>query len=219
MGLQQFERRLERLVEGAFAKAFRSSLRPVELGRRLTREMDLHRTVGVRGGLIAPNHFSVALAPSDREQFATFEDALVRDLGEMAREHAREEAYSFLGPVSVELITDDGLGAGQFLLASEVSEAPGGGPTGSLVQADGSRIVLGDDPVTIGRLPECDVVLSDPNVSRRHAEVRRQGDDIVVVDLDSTNGTKVNGAGVKERKLRDGDEISVGTARLRFEAS
>ena len=220
MGLQQFERRLERLVEGVFAKAFRSSLRPVELGRRLTREMDLRRTVGVRGELIAPNHFTFALSDTDREQFTSFEDALRRELGEMAREHAREERYAFLGPVEVEITTDPGLTTGQFLVAGSVREgAGGGGAVGSLVLPDGERIVVGTEPLTIGRLPECDVVLSDPSVSRRHAEVRRRDGSILVVDLDSTNGTKVNGAGVRERALADGDEIKVGSASLRFEAS
>jgi hypothetical protein len=219
MGLQQFERRLERLVEGVFAKAFRSELRPVELGRRLTREMDLHRTVGVRGELIAPNHFTVALSPQDHEAFHTFEDALHRELADAAREHARDERYAFLGPVTVDLVTDADVGAGQFLIASEVREAQGGVPVGSLVQPDGARIPITDDPVTIGRLPECDVVLTDPNVSRRHAEVRRQNGQIVVVDLDSTNGTRVNGTGVREQRLDDGDVITVGTATLRFEAS
>ena len=95
----------------------------------------------------------------------------------------------------------------------------GGGPAGSLVLADGGRLVVGDEPLTIGRLPECDVVVADPNVSRRHAEVRRQDGQFVVVDLDSTNGTTVNGARVKERRLADGDEIAVGGTRLRFEAS
>ena len=79
--------------------------------------------------------------------------------------------------------------------------------------------LLTDDPVTIGRLPDCDVVLADTNVSRRHAEVRRQGNGFVVVDLGSTNGTKVNGLGVRERRLADGDEILVGNTKLRFEAS
>jgi pSer/pThr/pTyr-binding forkhead associated (FHA) protein len=73
--------------------------------------------------------------------------------------------------------------------------------------------------VTIGRLPECDVILGDPNVSRRHAEIRRQGTGFVVVDLGSTNGTRVNGAGVKERRLVDGDEITVGGTKILFEAS
>lgn len=219
MGLQQFERRLERLVEGVFAKAFRSSLRPVELGRRLTREMDLRRTFGVRGETIAPNHFTIALSESDRKQFASFEEALRRELGEAAREHARDEHYVFLGPVDIEFDTDPSLTTGQFLLAGDVREGATPGPVGSIVGPDGVRVQLGNEPLTIGRLPECDVVLSDPSVSRRHAEVRRQRDEIVIVDLGSTNGTRVNGTGVKERRLHDGDEITVGNVTLRFEAS
>ena len=102
MGLQQFEERLERLVEGTLAKPFRSNLQPVEIGRRLTREMDLHRRVGVRG-LIAPNAFAVTLSPADVTRFANFIDALSRELSDAAREHARIEGYSFVGPVEVEI--------------------------------------------------------------------------------------------------------------------
>src|SRR5204862_5615943 len=135
MGLQQFEQRLERLVEGAFAKAFRSGLQPVELGRRLSREMDLQRTVGVHG-LMSPNKFKVALSPSDAERFATFSDALVRELSEAVREHARDEGYKFVGPVQVELETDGSLGQGEFLVAGEISEGPGGHAAGSLSLPD-----------------------------------------------------------------------------------
>ena len=102
MGLQQFEERLERLVEGTLAKPFRSNLQPVEIGRRLTREMDLHRRVGVRG-LIAPNAFAVTLSPADVSRFANFIDALSRELSDAAREHAKIESYSFVGPVEVEI--------------------------------------------------------------------------------------------------------------------
>jgi hypothetical protein len=218
MGLADLERRLERLVEGVFAKAFRSGLQPVELLRRLTREMDATRTHGVRG-VIAANHFTFALAPDDHEKFAAFESSLLRDLADGAREHARAEGYHFLGPLSVELAEDPGVTPGTFLLASEMQEGPGGGTVGTVVLADGTRIGVGDDPVTIGRMPECDVVLNDQNVSRRHAEVRRQDGDFVVVDLGSTNGTRVNGAGVRERRLVDGDEITVGGTTLRFETS
>ncbi len=104
-------------------------------------------------------------------------------------------------------------------MASAFQEAPGGATVGSMFLEDGRRIEIGEQPLTIGRMPECDITLSDPNVSRRHAEVRRQGTGFVVVDLNSTNGTRVNGAGVKERLLNDGDEITVGGTKLRFEAS
>src|SRR5438067_2655732 len=153
MGLQQFERRLERLVEGVFAKAFKSGLQPVELGRRLTREMDTNRTLGVRG-TIAPNHFVIELSPSDYQRFAAFEEALRRELADAARQHARDEKYEFLGPVGVEIGHDSNIAAGTFLLAGDVVSAPGGGVVGSLVLPDGRRIMVGDDPVTIGRLRE-----------------------------------------------------------------
>ena len=218
MGLKQFEQRLERLVEGVFAKTFRSGLEPVELGRRLTREMDMERIVGVNGR-VAPNHFAISLSPEDSRRFDTVAEALTRELAEAVREHARDEGYSFMGPVQIELDEDPSLGKGEFLVGSAMVEAPGGAAVGSLAMGDGRRVGIGEDPVSIGRLPECDVVLSDPNVSRRHAEVRRRGNDFVVVDLGSTNGTKVNGAGVRERVLVDGDEITVGGTHIRFEAS
>lgn len=218
MGLQQFERRLEHLVEGAFAKVFRSGLQPVELGRRITREMDANRTVGVRG-VIVPNRFRVAISPADETRFASFSEALSRELAEAAREHAQTEGYSFMGPVEVELHRDESLGAGEFLLAGEVAERAGGGPVGSLALDDGSIVRLGEEPVVIGRLPQCDIALADPNVSRRHAELRPAEGGWVVVDLGSTNGTRVNGSAVTERALQDGDEVMVGNTRLRFQAS
>lgn len=217
MGLQQFERRLERLVEGVFAKAFRSGLQPVEVGRRITREMDIGRTVGVRG-VVAPNHFTITVDPSDHAKFVSYEETLLRELGDAAREHARDEGYRFMGPVEVELVSDK-LGAGVFDVAADVREGPGGGPYAALVLEDGTRIDLGEDPVCIGRLSECEIPLSDKNVSRRHAEVRREGAGFVVVDLDSTNGTRVNGARVKQRELSDGDEVTVGATKLRFEST
>ena len=218
MGIRQFEQRLERLVEGVFAKTLRSGLEPVEIAHRLTREMDLHRSMGVNG-LMAPNHFNVAVSAADKSNFASYEQALLRELSEAVREHARDENYGFVGPVHVEIEEDPGLGAGEFLVSSEMQEAPGGVAVGSLLLSDGRRIPVGEDPISIGRLPECDVVLSDPNVSRRHAEVRRRGNEFIVIDLGSTNGTRVNGAGVKERRLNDGDKITLGGTQILFEAS
>jgi Protein of unknown function (DUF3662)/FHA domain len=217
MGLQQFERRLERLVEGAFAKAFRSGLQPVEVGRRLTREMDLRRTVAPRGTLV-PNKFFVALSAFDRQRFASFESELVAELVAAARDHARTEDYLFLGPVEVELSTDEDLTPGTMLVAGEMAPSDAGPAT--LVLPDGNRIPVGKETLTIGRLADCGIVLSDPNISRRHAEVRKDTDagGHMIVDLGSTNGTKVNGTLVKQHRLRDGDEITLGATRLRYEA-
>ena len=218
MGLQKFEGRLERLVDGTLSKAFRGELHPVEIGRRVTREMDLKRRLGVHG-LIAPNAFVVHLSASDFDRFESFLDALVRELEEAAREHARTEEYVFVGPVTVSVMEDPRERRGRFDIVSDVHEGPAGLPAASIVLADGERVVLGADPITIGRLPESSVVVTDPNASRRHAEIRRSGSDVVLVDLNSTNGTRVNGANVRERKLADGDEVVIGTTVLRFETS
>ena len=214
MGLQQFEQRLERLVEGVFAKAFRSGLHPVELGRRMVREMDLQRTVGVRG-VIAPNQFTVTVGSDDRARLAPLEQTLVQDLTDYVREHAREEGFRLAGPVSVVLATDVSLGRGVFRVDARHRE---GGATDGLVLGDGTRIAIGDEPVTVGRANDCDVVLSDPTVSKRHVEIRRDGTQVTVVDLGSTNGTQVNGVGAKERVLNDGDEIRIGATVMRYEA-
>ena len=218
MGLQQFEERLERLVEGTLAKPFRSNLQPIEIGRRLTREMDLHRRVGVHG-LIAPNTFTVTLAPSDVDRFANFIDALSRELADAAREHAKTEGYSFVGPVDVQIYEGARLRAGRFTVTAEVVEGPEELPFAELVLPEGGRVTVGADPVVVGRLPECTVVLGDPNVSRRHAEIRHVGEAVVVTDLGSTNGTKVNGVQVREQHLASGDEITVGSTTLVFELS
>lgn len=218
MGLQQFEERLERLVEGTLVKPFRSNLQPIEIGRRLTREMDLHRRVGVHG-LIAPNSFNVTLAPTDVDRFANFVDALSRELADAAREHARAEGYAFVGPVDVQIYEGTRLRAGRFTITAEVIEGPDEPAYAEVVLPDGNRVALGAEPMVIGRLPECAVVLGDPNVSRRHAEIRRAGDAVVVTDLGSTNGTRVNGATVHEQHLASGDEITVGSTTLVLELS
>jgi hypothetical protein len=202
VGLSGFERRLERMVEGVFARAFRSGLRPVEIGRRLVREIDDNRSVDVRGRTVVPNHFSVQISADDNERFAEIHDTLIRELCDAAREHARDEGYTFLGPVEIEMVVDDRMHTGAFQIEGRMREGTGGSGAGSLVLPTGERVVL-----------------ADPNVSRNHAEIRPQGNGYVVVDLDSTNGSRVNGVRVKEQELVDGDELAFGNTRMRFEAS
>lgn len=219
MGLQQFERRLERLVEGVFASVFRSGLQPVEIGRRLTREMDLRRTLAPKGTLV-PNRFLVALSPQDHERFAPIEDELVAELVSVAKEHAREDGYVFLGPVTVSIETDDDLAPGRLLVAGDMTR--GEGPTATLVLPEGRRIALGHKPVTMGRLPECEVVVGDPNVSRRHAEIRPSDRDSgwEVVDLGSTNGTRLNGSLLRAPTvLKTGDQVTLGATTITFESA
>jgi hypothetical protein len=271
MGLQQFERRLERLVEGIFARAFRGSLQPVEIGRRLTREMDLRRTMAPRG-TIAPNRFTVVVSPSDRDRFAPIEGELISELEDVGREHADAERYVLLGPISIEMKTDDELSAGVVLVSGEMVKAaaaapdpgraavggsgprpagaavgadpdPGPGPAGgavgtdpgpdpapaappSLLLPDGHRIHLGTKPLVVGRLPDSGLVLTDPNVSRYHAEIRLalgvtrdlRAPEYEVCDMGSTNGTKVNGIAITGAQvLHAGDTVTVGATNMRFE--
>jgi hypothetical protein len=218
VGLKGFERRLERLVEGTFAKAFRSGVEPVEIGRKIVRAVDAGCTLGVNGGTVAPNEIAVWLAEADLAQFESFVDVLARDLAEATRTHAREEGYTFLGPVSVSLAADQRLGSGDVDVEARIAQGAGG-RVGALVLPDGGRIPLGDEPAVIGRLPDCRVTVNDPRVSRHHAEVRPYGDGFVVADLGSMNGTTVNGVAVREQPLADGDMIRVGSTTIRFEAS
>jgi hypothetical protein len=219
MGMRGFERRLEQMVEGGFARVFRSGLRPVELGRRLVRAMDDHRSVGVSGEPVAPNHFVVELSADDHADFAEVLSSLQRELAEAAREHARDEGYAFLGPVEVEIGVHPKLRRGSFRVGASLREGAGGQPPGSLVLPDGQVIVLGEAIFSIGRLPDCTLVIEDPNVSRHHAEIRPHGAGFRLVDLASTNGTVVNGHRIGERQLVDGDRIEIGSAALRFQAS
>jgi hypothetical protein len=218
MGLQGFERRLERLVEGTFNKAFRSGLQPVEIGRRIVRVLDDGRTLGVSGRHVIPNNIGVYLSPADSERFQSFAEALARELAEAARQHARDEGAQFLGPVTVTLVSDDSLKKGAFDVVAEISEGAGG-QVGSLVLSDGRRIRLGEDTTVLGRNSDNTVPLADPRASRKHAEIRATADGFLLVDLDSMNGTKVNGVLVREHVLHDGDEIAVGATVMHFEAS
>ena len=207
------------MVEGTFSRLFRSTIRPVELGRRLVREMDDNRSVDVRGRTLVPNHFTVELSETDHEQFAEVSESLERELAEAAREHARDEGYVFMGPVSVHLELAQKQHAGSFQIVGRMREGKGGAGAGALLLPTGERLQLSEAVVTIGRKPESTIQLGDPNVSRNHAEIRPHGNGWMLVDLGSTNGTRVNGNRISSHELREGDEIAFGNTIVHFEAS
>ncbi|MEP6626186.1 MAG: DUF3662 and FHA domain-containing protein [Acidimicrobiia bacterium] len=217
MGVQGFERRLERLVEGAFGKAFRSGLQPVEVARRLLREMDSHRTLGVRGTVV-PNDFTIVLCTEDALRFDDYADVLETELATEAREHAHNEGYHFIGPVTVRLVEDPNLRKGDLEIEAALKEGDGG-RVGALVLTDGQRIPLTEAIFSMGRLPDCDLKIDDALASRRHCEIRPEPDGYRLVDLGSLNGTTVNGSKIKEHVLADGDLIGVAAVAIRFEAS
>jgi hypothetical protein len=233
--LEQFERRLEGLVEGIFTKAFRTGLQPVELATRILREMEANRTVGVREVWV-PNRYVFTLSQEDQERFRGTEKALRRELEQVVQDGAEERGWGLVGPPEVRFDTDASLRQGEFgCQATLVEPATTGGaapirrqgapdappePPAELVVVEKGRparsFPLTRDRVVIGRLGGSDIVLADPGASRRHAEVRRENGGYVITDLGSTNGTMVNGRTVGERTLEEGDRISIGRTVLEF---
>jgi hypothetical protein len=230
--LRDFERRLGNMVEGFFATAFRSGLQPVELAKRILREMDAGKTVGVRG-VWAPNHFVFTLSPEDAERFQQAEGALVGELKQVVRDAAAERKWGLVGPPEIEFRTDQSLGRGQFgyeasLVEGEPEPEPEPAPAPSGTGGEAAIVLLEDGhdaktyrlhkhTVAIGRLPECDIVITDPGASRRHATITLDdGGEYVLTDLGSTNGTIVNDEPVGEHILSDGDRITIGNTVLEF---
>jgi Protein of unknown function (DUF3662)/FHA domain len=243
--LQRFEHRLEGMVEGAFARAFKSELQPVEIASAVQREMDDRAAIVAQGRTLVPNDFVVELAETDHERLADLADSLGIELATLAREHAREQGYSFVGPVRVRFEGVPELTTGTFRVrsgvirgttvedgeirrpASDLPRPAGGSFTGTprlLVSGpepgpDGStqRTFELAAPLTIlGRGTDCDLRLVDPGVSRHHAELRVEDGEVVLVDLGSTNGTFVNGQPVRRVSLTDGTRVTLGRTTLVF---
>jgi hypothetical protein len=246
--LRNLESKLEGLFEGAFSKTFKSKVQPVEIARKLAKEMQENKTVSIARTYV-PNQYVVWLSPDDRSQFEGYEDGLKKELSDYLLEHARGEGLALLTRPSVDFQTDERLGLGEFgiqamLVRPPEEERPAAEPepaefghtmvysvdrearrmdpspgahSRAMLVGGGKRTVLSGNRVLIGRSRDCDVTLDDPNVSRRHAELRREGGAWVVSDLGSTNGVKVNGHRVQQQPLTPGDEITVGLERLMFQ--
>lgn len=223
--LRDFESRLERVVEGFFTKAFRSGLQPVELAKRILREMEAGKTVGVKEVWV-PNRYRITLSKEDAERLAGMEASLARELEQVVVEGARERAFGLVARAEVAFETDEDLGRGEFRMEAEISEETGPpppeqrAPSPVLVLLRGGEELktypLDGDRLVIGRLEGSDVQIDDPGASRKHAEVRRKEDDFLIVDLGSTNGTLVNEQQISEQPLEDGDRITIGTTVLEF---
>jgi hypothetical protein len=226
--LRDFERRLGGLVEGLFSKTFRSGVQPIEIARHVVRAQDAGRQVGVQE-VWAPNRFEIVLSADDAERYQRAEHAIAGELKQVIRENAGERGYGLVGPPEVEFVVDENLKKGDLdVHASLIEGAEKLQPSGpihlpSLVVHDDSSdprtVRLSKEIVTIGRLPDCDVVLDDRGASRRHAQVRTRDGVSTLTDLGSTNGTRLNGATVQSRALEDGDRITIGTTVIEYRRS
>jgi hypothetical protein len=246
--LRSIESKIADLVEGTFSRAFRSEVRPVEIARKLAREMEEHKSSSLSRTYV-PNEYRVFLSPRDRQRFSGYETSLADELAGYLLEHARREGLTLMARPVIEFETDGRLGLGEFGIQAgmvqPVEDAPPqpqdtSGRTmvysnagrvaeplqerarsrahTALLLLDGRRLVVGPAGVTLGRSRECDIVLQDPNVSRKHAEVRPRGGSWVVSDLGSTNGSRLNGRSIEGSEVvKPGDQIELGSTRLTFE--
>jgi len=218
--LDRFERRLEGLVSGAFARAFKAEVQPVEIAGALQRECDDRAAIVGRGRTMVPNDFVVELGPSDFDRLAPYEEPLSVEFATVIQEYAAEQRYQFVGPVQVQLERSDSLDTGMFRVKSRVVQGampmneplPVRQPTAWL-EINGHPHGLTKAVMSIGRGTDVDIRIEDPGISRRHAEIRA-GFTTMIIDLGSTNGTVVNGGLVHQAQLEDGDQIVLGNTRL-----
>jgi len=213
MALKNVENRIEKLFQRGFTRSFKSALQPIEIGARIVREVDLSRRLSSQGP-ISPNQIRVWLSEEDAVRFDGFQKALTNELEETVRQHAVGEGYSFVGPVAVEIYIDDELKGGDVEVKAEFV---GGEAQPRLLCDDGRSFNIGEQPLIIGRSPDVGVVINDSNVSRRHAEVWRTSEGVAIRDLQSTNGTYVNGHRITAVSLSPRDDIAVGTLHFRIE--
>lgn len=221
--LDRFEKGVERVVSTAFAKAFRSEVKPVELASALRREVDDRAAVVGRDRTVVPNEFTIELAPSDHERVEGWgAETLADELAANVTEHATQQRYAFVGPVTVVFVRDETSETGRFRVRSATvrgTAAPAttsAGPRHPLVDIDGQRYLLTGPVTVIGRGSEADIIVDDPGISRRHLEIRVTTDGAVASDLGSTNGTYVEGHQVPAATLVDGNTITIGRTRILF---
>jgi hypothetical protein len=216
--LDRFERRLDKLVNGAFARAFKAEVQPVEIASALQRECDDKAAIVGRGRTIVPNTFRVELGPRDYDRLAVYAEPLAQELSDVVREHAGEQGYALVGPVTIDLERADDLETGMFRVMSQAEQGPVG-PDPTLPPAhldlNGTLLPLNQEVVVVGRGSEADIRIDDPGVSRRHAMVRLRPTP-VITDLGSTNGTVVDGVAVEEGELHDGSVVMFGSTRTVF---
>jgi hypothetical protein len=222
--LERFEDSLDRLVNGAFARAFKAEVQPVEIASALQREINDRAAVIDRARTVVPNVFHVELSEHDYRRLAVFKDALQTELATLVRDYGAEQGYTLLGPVDVKIGQDDELETGIFRVRSEaraeVRSAGGQQPVDVDVhqprlEVSGTAYPLVRAISRLGRGSDTDIRIEDPGASRNHCEIVL-GQPVLLRDLNSTNGTFVNGQRVSQGELADGSTITIGSTQLVF---
>jgi hypothetical protein len=212
--LDSFEKGLERVVNGAFARTFKSGLQPVEITSALRRELDTKAAVVARDRILVPNKFGVYLAPGDYERMTGIGPTLIDEFTQLVQTHATAQHYQFAGGISIRLAEDPALAEGVVRIESsnvkgEVSWTP-------ILDIGGKRYPITKSHTVIGRGGEADITVDDSGISRRHVEILWDGKRAQVNDLGSTNGSQLNGAPVTKAALPPDSVISIGRTRIVF---
>jgi hypothetical protein len=213
--LRKVEQALQSAIEKPFSRLFPQKLQPPELKAGLREAMESSALATAEGSVVC-NGYGIALSPRDYAEIAAVGPALERELAAYLQEFAAE-ARLICGPyLTMTIGTDEGVPHGQMGVQAEFGER-----VPAYLQAEAGlperdrKVALADSRV-IGRSPDGDIVIGDEAVSRRHCEIAWQYVQYVVRDLQSANGTFVNGQQVQAAALRDGDLLEVGLAHLRF---
>jgi hypothetical protein len=224
-GLQKLEHRLEQMISGAFARAFRSAVQPVEISAALQRECDNNAQILSRDRRLVPNDFHVELSPTDLERLAPYDSALADELVTQLRDHADHQGYVFPGPVTIAFEPAEDLTTGRFRIKSRAQAKVTGSATHTetrraraVLEVNGTRHPLQPPGLVIGRGTDADVRINDPGVSRRHIEFTVTGGEsgiaIEVHDLGSTNGMLVDGHRITQAGLHDGSQVKIGNTTM-----
>ena len=212
--LDSFEKGLERAVNSAFAKTFRSGIQPVEIASALRSELDKKAAIVSRDRILAPNTFTVHLSTTDDERMRTLGGALGEELDTLVHKHAKAQGYSFAGPVTISIVRDEQLSTGT--LRVESSTAEGRVSWRGVLDIEGKRHPLVTSRTVIGRGSDADITISDAGTSRKHVEILWDGERAMVRDLQSTNGTLLNGQRVTEAGLAPDSTVTIGRTDIVF---
>ena len=212
--LDNFEKGLERVVNGAFAKTFKSGLQPLEVTAALRRELDTKAAVVSRDRILVPNKFVVRLAPTDYERMTGLGPALIDEFMQLVQQHATAQHYSFAGGLSIKLHQDTSLSAGIVRIDSE--NVKGEVAWSPVLDIGGKRYPLSKSRTVIGRGSDADITIDDTGTSRRHVEILWDGKRGQVNDLGSTNGSKLNGQPLSKAPLPPDSIIEIGRTRIIF---
>lgn len=213
--LDSVERSLERAVNGAFARTFRSGVQPVEIGSALKRELDIGAVVVDRDRVLTPNRFVVRVSPQDADRLLKLGEALEGELRGVVRKHASRQNYQFLGEPDVEIRADSSLTGG--VLQVDATQVEGGVNWVAAIEVDGHRYELVRGVTVVGRGSDCSIRITDNAASRKHLEIVWDGTSALARDLGSTNGSKIEGQRFREARLQAGSVIMIGQTALRFQ--